>query len=160
MPRITLCRTERASRSTFPSTDPFPFRVREPKEAYASSPPTGSDGVRDSRHTVICDLPRHTRQGSELVRRNLRMLPCQAAHERALPDRGEADEPDTGDAGPRDVEARAGAAAATARRRQELALELGQFRLQLPDVVGRRLVLLRPSHLLRRLGTRASPTTS
>lgn len=97
--------------------------------------------------TIVNDLSRHRRQRRKLVRGRLRVLARQPAHERALADRGEADEADTGDARPGHVEARAAAAAAAAGGEQ-LALQLGQLRLELAQVVGRCLVLLSLGHLL------------
>lgn len=79
-----------------------------------------------SELTIIDDLARHGRQGRELVRRRLGMLPRQPAHQRTLPHRGEPDEADTRNTRPRDVEPRATAAAA-ARGRQELTLQLREL---------------------------------
>lgn len=76
--------------------------------------------------TIIDNLTRHGCQGRELVRRRLGMLPRQPTHQRTLPHRGEADKPDTRDTRPRNVESRA-AAAAAARGRQEVALQLREL---------------------------------
>ena len=97
--------------------------------------------------TIVRQLSRHRSQCSEFVRRRLRVLAREPAHERTLPHRGKANEPDAGHARARHIKTSAAAADARARR-EELALELGQLGLELAQVVRRRLVLLRPGHLL------------
>ena len=99
------------------------------------------------RRAVVGDLAGHRGQRRELVGGGLGVLARQVGHERALADRGESDEADTGDARARDIEACASAAAA-ARRGEEFALELGKFGFELAEMVRCRLVFLGPSHLL------------
>lgn len=100
--------------------------------------------------TIIYNLSRHARQRGELVRGSFRVLARQAAHQRALSDRRKADEADAGDARPGHIETSAAAATAAAARRKELPLQLGELGLELPQMVGRRLVLLGSGHLQER----------
>lgn len=96
--------------------------------------------------TVVHDLTRHGGKGCELVRGGLGVLAGQATHERTLSDGREANEADTGHTGPGNVETGA-ATAATARGRQQLALQLGQLGFELTQMKGSRLVLLGLGHL-------------
>lgn len=99
-------------------------------------------------NTVVRDLTRHGCKGCEFVRGSLRVLTSQTTHQRTLSDRWETDEADTGNTSSGDIEASA-ASTTTSRGGEQLALELGQFGLELTQMIGGRLVLLSLGHLCR-----------
>ena len=80
------------------------------------------------------------------------MLAREPAHERTLTNGREADEANTGNTGPGNVETRATASTSTGGG-EKLALQLGQFGLELTQMVRCRLVLLSLGHLSDPLGT-------
>lgn len=77
------------------------------------------------------------------------MLPRQPTHEGTLADGREPYEAYARNTRSRHVEARAAAAAPSAAGREQLALQLGELGLELPEMEGRGLVLLCPGHLHR-----------
>mmetsp|Transcript_102463 Transcript_102463/g.306074 ORF Transcript_102463/g.306074 Transcript_102463/m.306074 type:complete len:296 (+) Transcript_102463:340-1227(+) len=93
----------------------------------------------------------HACEGRELVGGDLALLARHLVQQRGLAHGGEADKTYPGIARLGDLEARSGGrapAAALRALRDDLCPKLGQLRLEQPQVRVRRLVLLRPGHLV------------
>lgn len=96
--------------------------------------------------TVVHDLTRHRCEGCEFVCGSFRVLACQSAHQRTLSDGRKANEADTGDT--RSGNIKTGTATTTTTGGgEQLALEFGELRFKLTQMVRGRLVLLSLGHL-------------